>query len=116
MRLHEARQINPYRERESSFATADLIWAAGLAKSKGEAKRLLIQSAVQIDQNRHLEYSLKLRHGAVIQVGRRRFARLTNLDEIPVTPITIYLPVIPAKAGMSSLRRPLDGGISLGWG
>ena len=79
---NEARQINPYRERDQ-VATADLIWAAGLAKSKGEAKRLLIQSAVQIDQNRHLEYSLKLRHGAVIQVGRRRFARLTNLDEFP---------------------------------
>ena len=76
----EARQINPYGERDQ-VSTADLIWAAGLARSKGEAKRLLIQSAVQLNQRQHLKYSLKLRHGAVIQVGRRRFARLTNLDE-----------------------------------
>ena len=79
---NEARHINLYRERDQ-VSTADLIWAAGLAKSKGEANRLLIQSAVQLDQRRHLKYSLKLRHGAVIQVGRRRFARLTNLDESP---------------------------------
>ena len=75
----EARQLTPSGQRDR-VAAADLIWAAGLAKSKGEAKRLLIQSAVQVDQLRHMEYWLKLRHGAVIQVGRRRFARLADLD------------------------------------
>ena len=76
---HEARQITPYGERDQ-VATADLIWAAGLAKSKGEAKRLLSQSAVEVDQQRHREPWIQLRDGAVIRVGRRRFARLANLD------------------------------------
>ncbi len=76
----EAKQIKSYRERDQ-VATADLIWAAGLTKSKGEAKRLLSQSAVQIDQQRHRDPWLQLRHGAVIQVGRRRYARLINLNE-----------------------------------
>ena len=76
----EARQVNPSGRRDR-IAAADLIWAAGLAKSKGEAKRLLAQSAVEVDQERHREPWIQLRDGAVIRVGRRRFARLANLDE-----------------------------------
>ncbi len=64
-------------------STTDLIWAAGLAKSKGEAKRLLAQSAVEVDQVRHREPTVRLRHGVVIRVGRRRFARLTDLNAHP---------------------------------
>ncbi len=64
-------------------ATADLIWAAGLAKSKSEAKRLLAQSAVEIDEARHTGASVALRNGAVIRVGRRRYARLVEMDRRP---------------------------------
>ena len=78
----DTRVINP-SGRSDQVATADLIWAAGLAKSKGEAKRLLAQSAVEVDQVRHREPLIQLRHGVVIKVGRRRFARLANLDESP---------------------------------
>ena len=67
-------------EQSDRVAVADLIWAAGLAKSKGEAKRLLAQSAVQVDQQRHRDPWIQLRDGAVIQVGRRRFARLADLE------------------------------------
>ena len=78
----DARLINVAGDADR-VSVSDLIWAAGLAKSKGEAKRLLSQSAVQIDQQRHRDPWLQLRHGAVIQVGRRRYARLINLNESP---------------------------------
>ncbi len=77
-----AREINCTGEGDQVTAS-DLIWAAGLAKSKGEAKRLLAQSAVEVDQVRHREPWIQLRDGVVIRVGRRRFARLSNLDETP---------------------------------
>ena len=75
----ETRQISPSEQRDR-VAAVDLIWAAGLAKSKGEAKRLLSQSAVEVDERRHREPWIQLRDGAVIRVGRRRFARLADLD------------------------------------
>lgn len=75
----ESKEINS-SEQPDRVAVADLIWAAGLAKSKGEAKRLLAQSAVQVDQQRHRDPWIQLRDGAVIQVGRRRFARLADLE------------------------------------
>ena len=78
----DARRINVAGDADR-VSVSDLIWAAGLAKSKGEAKRLLSQSAVQVDQQRHRDPWLQLRHGAVIQVGRRRYARLINLNESP---------------------------------
>ena len=64
-------------------ATVDLIWAAGLAKSKGEAKRLISQAAVEIDQQRYDAPSVALKDGTVIKVGRRRYARLVDLDKKP---------------------------------
>ena len=76
------RQINSSEQRDR-VSIADLIWASGLAKSKGEAKRLLAQSAVEVDQVRHCEPWIQLRDGVVIRVGRRRFARLANLDQSP---------------------------------
>ena len=80
--LCEGREINCTGE-SHQVATADLIWAAGLAESKGEAKRLLAQSAVEVDQVRHRDPRIQLRDGTVIRVGRRRFARLANLDRSP---------------------------------
>ncbi|MCH8283950.1 MAG: tyrosine--tRNA ligase [Chloroflexi bacterium] len=64
-------------------ATVDLIWAAGLAKSKGEAKRLISQAAVEIDQQRYDAPSVALKDGTVIKVGRRRYTRLVDLDKKP---------------------------------
>ena len=77
-----AQPITPSGESDR-VSVPDLLWAAGLAKSKGEAKRLLSQSAIQVDQQRHRDPWIQLRHGAVIQVGRRRYARLANLPPHP---------------------------------
>ena len=78
----EGTRINVLAE-SCQVGTADLIWAAGLAKSKGEAKRLLSQSAVEVDQDRYAAAAVELRDGTIIKVGRRRYARLVDLDKQP---------------------------------
>ena len=78
----EGTRINVLAE-SCQVGTADLIWAAGLAKSKGEAKRLLSQSAVEVDQDRYAAAAVELRDGTIIKVGRRKYARLVDLDKQP---------------------------------
>ena len=57
---------------------AHLITRAGFAKSSSEAKRLVQQGGVRLDGERITDSSLKidLSSGRVLQVGKRRFARL----------------------------------------
>jgi tyrosyl-tRNA synthetase len=64
---------------------SQLLVAAGLASSNGEAKRLIHQRAVQLirtpDRTETLETDAAgpgLQSGDVIKVGRRRFVRLTE--------------------------------------
>ena len=56
----------------------DLISAAGLAPSRSEARRLVIQKAVKLDDEIVADPSarLKVRDGQVLKVGKRKFARL----------------------------------------
>jgi tyrosyl-tRNA synthetase len=60
-------------------ALADLLAAAGLAPSKAEAKRLVAQGAVEVDQHKPDSPSIALKEGLVIKVGRRKFARLVEM-------------------------------------
>jgi len=55
-----------------------LIMAAGFAKSTSEARRLIGQGAVSLDDRRigGLEEPLDLRDGQVLRVGKRRFGRI----------------------------------------
>ena len=55
----------------------DLLVAAGMATSKGEARRLIDGGGVRVDGERVEGYSLSLAPGAgvVVQVGRRKFVR-----------------------------------------
>ena len=53
--------------------------AAGLASSSSEARRLLIQGAVEINGQRvGEEPSTEIPYGAIIRVGRRRFVRVVK--------------------------------------
>jgi len=56
-----------------------VIKEAGLAESTSEARRLLKQGAVRLDQARVEDVELKLDPGAavILQVGKRRIARVT---------------------------------------
>jgi tyrosyl-tRNA synthetase len=56
----------------------DLIVHAGFAKSKSEARRLVTQNAVTVDDQTisDIDAAVTLRDGAVVRVGKRRFARI----------------------------------------
>ena len=58
-----------------------LLVAAGMAPSNGEARRLIEQGGVRLDGEVLTDPNLEVavRDGAVLQVGKRRFARLRTL-------------------------------------
>ncbi len=61
-----------------SMNVVDLVVQAGFAKSKGEAKRLVGQSAVSIDDEKinDIHAQITPQTGQVLKVGKRRFGRL----------------------------------------
>jgi len=58
----------------------ELIVAAGMAKSRSEATRLINQGAVSINGARITCFQALIKSGCVIKVGKRRFAKLVNSD------------------------------------
>lgn len=56
----------------------DLLYAAGLAKSRGEAKRLIQQGGVKVNEERVFETDAELPFDppVLVQVGKRTFAEL----------------------------------------
>lgn len=70
-------EIPEVRMARGPHRISDLMVAAGLAPSKKEAQRLLAQGAVEIDGMRRGEReSIELDRGVLMQVGKRRFARI----------------------------------------
>jgi tyrosyl-tRNA synthetase len=67
------------RAPDGTLALANLLKEAGLTGSTSEALRLVRQGAVRIDGERVVDAGLILAAGAshVVQVGKRRFARIT---------------------------------------
>lgn len=64
--------------KEASFPVIDLLVQSGLANSRSEARRLIDQGGVQLDgkEIRGLE-PIRVKNGAVLRVGKRRFVRLS---------------------------------------
>ncbi|MCX5994691.1 MAG: tyrosine--tRNA ligase [Chloroflexi bacterium] len=63
------------------FANAvDVICGAELAKSRGEARRLILQGAVEIDGQRVTGDTVSIKEGSVIKVGKRLWKRIRNAD------------------------------------
>jgi tyrosyl-tRNA synthetase len=56
----------------------DVLVAAKLAKSKGEAGRLIEQGGVEIDGVKVTDFAAKVKPGCVIRCGRRRFVRIAE--------------------------------------
>jgi len=73
-------QLNGGRE---GLPIANALKDAGLVQSTSEAFRMIKQGAVKIDGEKIEDKSLKLRAGTeqVVQVGKRRFARLSMVRE-----------------------------------
>ncbi len=68
----------PVRELSEPINVVDLIFAAGMARSKSEARRLVQQGAVKLDGEpvTSIDTVVEPRE-AVLRVGKRRFLRLT---------------------------------------
>ena len=56
----------------------DLLLDSGLVKSKAEAKRLVEQGGVRIDDETEKDWKKEknVKDGMVIQVGKRRFVKI----------------------------------------
>ena len=67
---------------EGEMWIVDLITHAGFAKTNGEARRFIKGGAVRIDgetvEDEKLSLSAHTLQGSVLQVGKRRYARLTS--------------------------------------
>lgn len=61
-----------------SYDVSRIIVATGQASSRSEALRLIEQGAVSIDGTKVPANSTLVRHGAIIKVGKRRFARILD--------------------------------------
>ncbi len=64
--------------KERKLNILDLLFKIKLASSKSEAKRLILQKGVKIDGKVQKDWkaTIKIKKGMIIQVGRRRFAKL----------------------------------------
>ncbi len=58
----------------------DLVYAAGFATSKSDARRLVTQSAVSIDDEKitNINAEIELNSGAILKVGKRRFGKIVT--------------------------------------
>ena len=54
-----------------------LLLETGLVKSRSEARRLIEQGAVDIDDNTVTEVDWKIKRGSIIRVGKRRYIKST---------------------------------------
>ena len=62
------------------FTTVDVAVATGLATSRGDARRLIQQGGLEINDRRQTDPTLELApedvEGAIIKVGKRGFVRM----------------------------------------
>jgi len=70
--------MDEVRPGSAEVGIVELVVTAGFAKSNGEARRLITQNAVSLDDEKitdpHATVSLK--DGQVLRVGKRRFGRI----------------------------------------
>jgi len=71
-------RIPEIKIREKALNILDLLVKIGLASSKSEAKRLILQKGVKINNQVQNDWQkiIEIKKGIVIQVGKRKFIRL----------------------------------------
>ncbi len=84
-RVHQQRRLPedmPVRALVGPTNVVDVIFDAGLARSKSAARRLVKQGAVKLDGERvaSIEAEIEVDDQRVLQVGKRRFLRLVSGD------------------------------------
>jgi tyrosyl-tRNA synthetase len=60
---------------------AELLVACRLTTTKSEAKRLLLQGAVEVEGAKITDRHITFEHGSVVRVGPRRFVKLIERQE-----------------------------------
>jgi tyrosyl-tRNA synthetase len=63
-----------------------LLLKTGLVKSKSEAKRLINQGAVEVDDETVTEPDCGVKMGSIIKIGKRRFVKIVDADKREVSP------------------------------
>jgi len=82
-RVHQQRKLPEDMQTHvltSPTNVVDIVYAAGFAPSKSQARRLVQQGAVKLDGERvtSIEVEIKVEGEGVLQVGKRRFLRLVG--------------------------------------
>ena len=70
--------IKSYKLQATSYKLADLLAELKLASSKGEARRLVQQGGVKIDDvvQKDFNKDIKIKSGMIIQAGKKRFIKI----------------------------------------
>ncbi len=75
-------EIKEYRISLSGVDLQDILVKTKMAKSRGEATRLIQQDAVSIDGEKVTSPLAPIKSGSIIKVGRRRFAKVIDTDKL----------------------------------
>jgi tyrosyl-tRNA synthetase len=76
-------KIPVFKTSKKVLSILDLIFEAGLASSKSQAKRLILQKGVKIDGEIKTNWKekIKVKEGMVVQVGKRKFKKIMRIYE-----------------------------------
>ena len=66
---------------EGGVSASEVLIRTSAAKSRSEAKRLIVQGAVEVDGRKVSSEDVHLQDGSIIKVGRRRFIRIVDVDK-----------------------------------
>jgi tyrosyl-tRNA synthetase len=73
----EASEITPtFALANGEHDVLDILVKAGLASSNSEARRLLDQGGIKVNQQKIIDTTVKLKKNDLLQVGKRRFVKL----------------------------------------
>jgi len=74
-------EVRTLKLKEGSWDIIDLLMKTELIKSKSEAKRLIAQKAVEIDQSPITDHQspITIKDGMIIRVGKKRFIKIKKI-------------------------------------
>jgi tyrosyl-tRNA synthetase len=76
----ESRAGEPVPGGPFTVQTVDILSATGMAESRAEAKRLIGQSAVELDGQRVTGTAVAVSDGSILRVGKRRWVKIVDSD------------------------------------
>ena len=71
-------EVPTIKMKAGSYQLSDILVMTGLASSKSEARRLIEQNGVKVNQQnpKSLKITIKLKNNLVLQVGKRKFVKI----------------------------------------